>query len=161
PILSNLINVRNKSIIVTDPKGELYEMTSQLKIDQGYKVYQVDFVHFMQSRYNPLTYVETPLQAQKVANTIISNFEGDGGDNAFFKNSATNMLASLIIYVKAEFPSEQANMGQVINIYTKYVQNEETFNEWIKTVPDNHPAKEMLNAILDLTGNTRGSVTST
>src|SRR5699024_4698694 len=38
---------------------------------------------------------------------------------------------------------------------------EETFNEWIKTVPDNHPAKEMLNAILDLTGNTRGSVTST
>ena len=160
-VLPNLINVRNKSIIVTDPKGELYEMTNQLKIDQGYKVYQVDFVHFMQSKYNPLTYVETPLQAQKVANTIISNFEGDGGDNAFFKNSATNMLAALIIYVKAEYPPNQANMAQVINIYTKYVQDEETFAEWLPTVPDDHPAREMLNAILDLTGNTRGSVTST
>src|SRR5699024_5542560 len=160
-VLPNLVNVRNKSIIVTDPKGELHELTSQLKRDQGYKVYQVDFVHFMQSKYNPLTYVETPLQAQKVANTIISNFEGEGGDNAFFKNSATNILAGLIIYVKAEFPPEEANMKQVINIYTNYVQNEKTFDEWIHTVDEEHPAKPMLNPILDLTSATRGSVTST
>src|SRR5699024_11043640 len=90
-VLPNIINIKNKSIIVTDPKGELYDMTSQLKIDQGFEVFQVDFVHFMQSKYNPLTYVETALQAQKVANTIISNFEGGGGDNVFFKNQATNM----------------------------------------------------------------------
>src|SRR5699024_2881459 len=129
----NIINIKNKSIIVTDPKGELYDMTSQLKIDQGFEVFQVDFVHFMQSKYNPLTYVETALQAQKVANTIISNYEGGGGDNVFFKNQATNMLSALIIYVKAEYPPEQANMGQVVNVYTKYVQDEETFDEWIKT----------------------------
>lgn len=161
-VLPNVINIKNKSIIVTDPKGEIHEMTNQLKRDQGYKVYQVDFVHFMQSKYNPLTYVETPLQAQKVANTIISNFEGQGGgDNVFFKNQATNMLAALIIYVKAEYPPEKANMKQVINVYTNHVQDEETFHEWMKTVPKDHPAREMLNAILDLTGNTRGSVTST
>lgn len=161
-VIPNLVNVRDKSIIVTDPKGELENMTAQLKKDQGYKIYQVDFISFMQSKYNPLTYVETTLQAQKVANTIITNFEGGGGgDNVFFKNSATNMLSALIIYVKAEFSEEDANMEQVVNIYTKYVQDEETFDEWIKTIPDEHPAREMLNSIIDLTGNTRGSVTST
>lgn len=160
-VIPNLINVRDKSIIVTDPKGELYDLTAQLKKDQGYKIYQVDFISFMQSKYNPLSYVETTLQAQKVANTIISNFEGDGGDNVFFKNSATNMLSALIIYVKAEFPPEEANMEKVVQTYTDYVQDEETFNKWIKTIPNEHPAKEMLNSIIDLTGNTRGSVTST
>lgn len=162
-VIPNLVNVRDKSIIVTDPKGELYNMTAQLKKDQGYKIYQVDFISFMQSKYNPLSYVETSLQAQKVANTIITNFEGGsgGGDNVFFKNSATNMLSALIIYVKAEFPEEKANMEQVVKVYTDYVQDEDTFNEWIKTIPDDHPAREMLNSIIDLTGNTRGSVTST
>lgn len=161
-VIPNLVNVRNKSIIVTDPKGELHDLTAQLKADQGYKVYQIDFIHFMQSRYNPLDFVETDLQAQTVANTIISNFEGEGGgDNAFFKNSATNMLSALIIYVKATYPKEEANMSTLIDVYTNYVQNEETFNDWIETVPDDHPAKSMLNSILDLTGNTRGSVTST
>src|SRR5690625_592313 len=161
-VIPNLVNIRDKSIIVTDPKGELYNLTAQLKKDQGYKIYQVDFISFMQSKYNPLSYVETTLQAQKVANTIITNFEGDGGgDNVFFKNSATNMLSALIIYVKAEFPEEEANMEQVVNVYTKHVQDEETFNEWIKTIPKDHPAREMLNSIIDLTGNTRGSVTST
>lgn len=161
-VIPNLINVRDKSIIVTDPKGELYDLTAQLKKDQGYKIYQVDFISFMQSKYNPLSYVETTLQAQKVANTIITNFEGDsGGDNVFFKNSATNMLSALIIYVKAEFPPEEANMEKVVQVYTDYVQDEDTFNKWIKTIPNEHPAREMLNSIIDLTGNTRGSVTST
>lgn len=161
-VIPNLINVRDKSIIVTDPKGELYNMTAQLKADQGYKVYQVDFVSFMQSRYNPLTYVETDLQAQTVANTIISNFEGDsGGDNAFFKNNATNMLSALIIYVKTEYPTEQANMATLVDVYTNHVQDEEQFEEWYKEIPKDHPAKKMLASILDLKGNTRASVTST
>ena len=161
-VIPNLINVRDKSIIVTDPKGELYNMTAQLKADQGYKVYQVDFVSFMQSRYNPLTYVETDLQAQTVANTIISNFEGDsGGDNAFFKNNATNMLSALIIYVKTEYPTEQANMATLVDVYTNYVQDEEQFEQWYSEIPKDHPAKKMLASILDLKGNTRASVTST
>lgn len=160
-VLPNLVNVRNKSIIVTDPKGELYDMTAQLKADQGYKVYQIDFIHFLQSRYNPLDFVENDLQAQTVANTIISNFGGESSNDAFFKNSATNMLSALIIYVKTSYPKEEANMDTLIDVYTNYIQNEDIFNQWIETVSTEHPAKPMLNSILDLTGNTRGSVTST
>ncbi|MGZ9850268.1 MULTISPECIES: VirD4-like conjugal transfer protein, CD1115 family [Macrococcoides] len=162
-VLPNIINIRNKSIIVTDPKGELFELTSELKRDQGFKVYQVDFVKFMQSKYNPLYYVETPLDAQKIANTIISNFEkgGEGSSGAFFKNSATNILSALIVYVKTEYDKDEANLEKVVEIYDKHIQNEEVFLKWVDTVPADHPAKPLLNSIKDLTDVTRKSVTST
>lgn len=163
-VIPNLINVRNKSIIVTDPKGELFELTSQLKRDQGYKTYQVDFVHFKQAKYNPLHYVETALDAQKIANTIISNFEkgGEGGSGQFFKNSATNILSALIVYVKAEYDKDEANLEKVVDVYDEHVQDEEHFLKWVDNeVPKDHPAKDLLNSIKELTDVTRKSVTST
>ncbi len=161
-VIPNLINIKNKSIIATDPKGELFDETSQLKRDQGYKVYQVDFVNFKQSKYNPLYYVESPLDAQKIANSIISNFEkGDGGGSQFFKNSAINILSALIVYVKAEYPKEEANLEKVVDVYDEHVQDEEHFLEWVDTIKKEHPAKPLLNNIKELTDVTRKSVTST
>ncbi|MGV3125169.1 VirD4-like conjugal transfer protein, CD1115 family [Staphylococcus epidermidis] len=162
-VIPNLINIRNKSIIVTDPKGELYELTSQLKRDQGYKTYQVDFVNFKQAKYNPLYYVETPLDAQKIANTIISNFEkgGENGSGQFFKNSATNILSALIVYVKTEYDKDEANLEKVVEVYDEHIQDEEHFLKWIDTIPKEHPAKDLLNSIKELTDVTRKSVTST
>lgn len=162
-VIPNLINIRNKSIIVTDPKGELYELTSQLKRDQGYKTYQVDFVNFKQAKYNPLYYVETPLDAQKIANTIISNFEkgGESGSGQFFKNSATNILSALIVYVKTEYDKDEANLEKVVEVYDEHIQDEEHFLKWVDTIPKEHPAKDLLNSIKELTDVTRKSVTST
>lgn len=162
-VIPNLINIRNKSIIVTDPKGELYELTSQLKRDQGYKTYQVDFVNFKQAKYNPLYYVETPLDAQKIANTIISNFEkgGENGSGQFFKNSATNILSALIVYVKTEYDKDDANLEKVVEVYDEHIQDEEHFLKWVDTIPKEHPAKDLLNSIKELTDVTRKSVTST
>lgn len=162
-VIPNLINIRNKSIIVTDPKGELDKLTSQLKRDQGYKTYQVDFVNFKQAKYNPLYYVETPLDAQKIANTIISNFEKGGGNSSgqFFKNSATNILSALIVYVKTEYDKDEANLEKVVEVYDEHIQDEEHFLKWVDTIPKEHPAKDLLNSIKELTDVTRKSVTST
>lgn len=162
-VIPNIINIRNKSIIVTDPKGELDKLTSQLKRDQGYKTYQVDFVNFKQAKYNPLYYVETPLDAQKIANTIISNFEKGGGNSSgqFFKNSATNILSALIVYVKTEYDKDEANLEKVVEVYDEHIQDEEHFLKWVDTIPKEHPAKDLLNSIKELTDVTRKSVTST
>ncbi|MDA6130991.1 type IV secretory system conjugative DNA transfer family protein, partial [Escherichia coli] len=39
-VIPNIINNKNETIIVTDPKGELFHLTADIKRDQGYKVYQ-------------------------------------------------------------------------------------------------------------------------
>lgn len=160
-VIPNIINVTDKSIIVTDPKGELKDITGQLKKDQGYKVYQVDFLKFKGARYNPLYYVENELQAKTIANTMFTNVSQDGGGNSFFKDSATNILAALIIYVKTEYDREEANMRKVIDVYNEHVQDEEKFNKWVDTFDKSHPAYDYMVAIKDLTDVTRKSVTAT
>lgn len=160
-VLPNIINVKDKSIIVVDPKGELKTLTGQLKKDQGYEVYQVDFLHFKEAKYNPLYYVENELQAKTIANTMFTNVGQSGNGTDFFKDSATNMLAALIIYVKAEYDIQEANMKKVIDIYNEYVQDEEKFNKWVDTIGKEHPAYYYMIAIKDLTSDTRKSVTAT
>ena len=142
-------------------KENLKTLTGQLKKDQGYEVYQVDFLHFKEAKYNPLYYVENELQAKTIANTMFTNVGQSGNGTDFFKDSATNMLAALIIYVKAEYDIQEANMKKVIDIYNEYVQDEEKFNKWVDTIGKEHPAYYYMIAIKDLTSDTRKSVTAT
>lgn len=160
-VLPNLVNVRNESMIVVDPKGENYHLTAQLKKDQGYDVYNIDFADFSRSRYNPLDYVRNDEDAQKVSQIMTSNSTEDGKED-FFSERAQKLLAGLISYVKAEYPPEQANMKKVIETFNKYVSDPKVCDEWLENMDDEQPAKGLLISVLsDLTSqNTRSSVTS-
>lgn len=160
-VLPNLINNRNESMIVVDPKGENYALTSQLKRDQGYKVYMVDFRNFEYARYNPLDYVKNDEDAQKVSKIISMNSVGDGKED-FFTERAQKLLAGLISYVKTEYPDDQANMATLIDVYTKNVADADKCEKWLYKMSDEQPAKQLLVSVLaDLTSdNTRSSVTS-
>lgn len=53
-VITNLFNETENSIVVTDPKGELYEKTAGIKLAQGYQVHVVNFANMAHSdRYNP------------------------------------------------------------------------------------------------------------
>ena len=160
-VLPNIINNRTESMIVVDPKGENYALTSQLKRDQGYKVYMVDFRNFEHSRYNPLDYVKNDEDAQKVSKIISMNSVGDGKED-FFTERAQKLLAGLISFVKTEYPDEQANMATLIEVYTKHVADANKCEKWLSQMADEQPAKKLLVSVLaDLTSeNTRSSVTS-
>ncbi len=61
----------NTPIICCDPKRELYRDTHQIKRDQGYRVYLVDFVDFENChRYNPIDSVVEDSDTRAVANVI-------------------------------------------------------------------------------------------
>lgn len=160
-VLPNLINNRSESMIVVDPKGENYALTAQLKRDQGYKVYLVDFRNFEFAKYNPLDYVKNDEDAQKVSKIISMNSVGDGKED-FFTERAQKLLAGLISYVKTEYPDDQANMATLIDVYTKNVADASKCEKWLYNMPDDQPAKQLLVSVLgDLTSeNTRSSVTS-
>ena len=160
-VLPNLINNRSESMIVVDPKGENYALTAQLKRDQGYKVYLVDFRNFEFARYNPLDYVKNDEDAQKVSKIISMNSVGDGKED-FFTERAQKLLAGLISFVKTEYPDDQANMATLIDVYTKNVADASKCEKWLYNMSDEQPAKQLLVSVLaDLTSeNTRSSVTS-
>lgn len=160
-VLPNLVNIRNESMIVVDPKGENYHLTAQLKKDQGYDVYNIDFADFSSSRYNPLDYVRNDEDAQKISQIISSNSTEDGKKD-FFQERAQKLLAGLISYVKAEYPPKEANMKKVIETFNDYVADPNDCDKWLEHMDDEQPAKGLLISVLaDLTSqNTRSSVTA-
>lgn len=42
-VVTNVLHEKECSLVVTDPKGEVYEMTSEIKRRQGYEVHVVNF----------------------------------------------------------------------------------------------------------------------
>ncbi|HEY3367289.1 MAG TPA: type IV secretory system conjugative DNA transfer family protein, partial [Symbiobacteriaceae bacterium] len=79
--LPNLLHAaacdRRRSIIATDPKGDLCRDTAELMRKAGFRVLVLNLIDFEASlRYNPMDYVHSPEDAQRLAATIISNTEG-------------------------------------------------------------------------------------
>ncbi|RBW68231.1 VirD4-like conjugal transfer protein, CD1115 family [Bacillus taeanensis] len=157
-VITNIINIRTQSLIAIDPKGENYTLTHQLKRDQGYKVYTIDFVHFSEASYNPLDLILTDEDAQKVSKNIVSSSTKDGKED-FFSERAQKLLAALMVYIKATYPKVEANMATLITVYNTSVKDPEKCEKFLELLPKDHPAYGLLTSVLDgLAGNTRASV---
>lgn len=158
-VIPNLLNNKEETLVVTDPKGELFEQTAGIKRAQGYQVFQIDFINFDQDGYNLLDYVFNDQDAQSVSVTIAKNSTKDGKED-FFMERAQKMLAGLIVYCKAEILG--ASMQDVLDAFNeKVAPDEETFREWVdEDLGKGHPAYELLKGLTTLGGNTRASVTS-
>lgn len=159
-VFPNMLNHVEETIIVTDPKGEIYEATHQLKRDQGYKVYQIDFVNFSEEvGYNPLDYVEDDEDARAVANTIASNAVDDGKRD-FWSESAIAYFAAIILYIKTEF-GNAATMTHIVQFTAKAGKDEEFLDNLLEDMSVDHPAYDMFTLANMSAGNTRTGIMST
>ncbi|AOZ94887.1 VirD4-like conjugal transfer protein, CD1115 family [Paenibacillus crassostreae] len=159
-VFPNMLNHIEETIIVTDPKGEIYEATHQLKRDQGYIVYQIDFVNFSEEvGYNPLDYVKDDEDARAVANTIASNAVDDGKRD-FWSESAIGYFAAIILYIKTEY-GKTATMTHVVQFTAKSGKDEEYLDTLLEDMPADHPAYDMFTLANMSAGNTRTGIMST
>ncbi|MFS0783361.1 VirD4-like conjugal transfer protein, CD1115 family [Bacillus sp. 1P06AnD] len=157
-VIPNIINHKNDTIIVTDPKGELFNLTADIKRDQGYKVFQIDFLNLKGDRYNPLDYVNNDIQATKIAQTISLN-SGKDVKQDFFFNTAKDLLTGLIIYAKSIKPN--ANISKDVKGLFNEVSSDERFlKDLCIEIGDEHPAYQYLKDASVSTGNTRTSILS-
>ncbi|KIL45167.1 VirD4-like conjugal transfer protein, CD1115 family [Jeotgalibacillus soli] len=119
-VITNVINERQCSIVVTDPKGEVYESTAGIKERQGYAVHVVNFADMSKSdRYNSFDYVRKDLEASTVANTIVAA-KNDPKRKDIWYNSQFSLLKALILYSVYEMPPEQRNMSGVLDFLQEF-----------------------------------------
>jgi type IV secretion system protein VirD4 len=161
-IIPNILNIRNKSIIVTDPKGELYELTAEAKRKQGYKVRLVNFkdIH-CSDRYNPMDYIKSPTDARKVSQTLILNTMADGqqpkGD--FWDKAEVSLISALMLYVKYFLPESQQHLGSVFELLKS---SYEEIDALFMALDEYHIARRAYDqAISKLEDKTRASVFAT
>ena len=138
-ILTNIIFENNRSMVITDPKGEIYESTAQLKKQQGYEVRLINFKEMLVSdRYNPIDYITKEIEAEQVSNTIVINsMQGQKPD--FWTKAEIALLKTLLLYVKYETP-DQANLANVKRILTTHGSTPEDMDMFFSRLEPDHPA---------------------
>lgn len=145
-VITNVLNIKDCSIVVTDPKGEVYEKTAQIKEAQGYEVRVVNFKNmFLSDHYNPFGYVRKDLDATTVANTIVSAKNDPKRKDIWF-NAQLGLLKSLILYATSEFSPDKRNMEGVLDFLQEFdpeenEDGESELDEMFMRLDKKHPAR--------------------
>lgn len=107
---------RGESLVVTDPKGELFESMSPYLRSQGYDVKVLNLVSLAHSdSWNCLAEIGgDDLKAQIFADVIIQNTAGKAGGD-FWSQCEMNLLKALCLYVERS-PALPHTMSEVYNL---------------------------------------------
>jgi len=125
-----------ESVVVTDPKGELYDTTAKAFEDSGYRVYVVNLRDPSKSNgWNPLTIART---FQNDGNTekavsIVNDFafammageQGNGGNSKFWEHTSISMLQGLALMMvegTKYFPDDTVNLATLQHLAEHFKQ---------------------------------------
>lgn len=148
---------RGESIVVTDPKSELYEDMSRYLAERRYTVRVFNLVNPQNSdSWNCLSEIEgSELMAQVLTDVIIKN-TGNGKSDPFWDSSEMALLKALVLYVTLEYPEDQRNMGEVYKLIS--MSSEASLSKLFSPLPLSHPAKAPYSIFRQAADSVRGGV---
>ena len=109
----------NTSFVILDPKGEILRDTGYLLENKGYKVKVLDLINMYKSHcYNPFKYIQTDNDVQKLVTNIFkaTTPKGSQSQDPFWDAAATELLLSLMFYLKYEAPEDEQNFPMVMEM---------------------------------------------
>lgn len=142
-ILQSASEARNghkESLIITDPKSELYEKTSEYLRSKGYVVKVFNLIQPENSdSWNCLAEIEgDELMAQIFCDIIIRNTGSEKGDH-FWNAAEMNLLKALVLYVALGYPPESRNIGEIYKLLVLNAEKE--LDNRFSMLPASHPAR--------------------
>ena len=148
---------RGESLVITDPKSELYGDLYHYLQDNDYTVRVFNLINPENSdSWNCLGEIGgQEIMAQLFSDVIIKNTGSIKGDH-FWDNSEMNLLKALVLYVDQGFPPEGKNMGQVYRLLT--MSSEKELNGLFDLLPVTHPAKSPYNIFKQASDTVRSGV---
>lgn len=156
---------RRESMILTDPKAELYESTAGYLADMGYEVRVFNLLEMEHSdRWNCIgeaDYDERLIPI--IASTIINNTSSEKEAGDFWAKAELNLLTALLYYVQNDkdvsgnvLPLSQRRLGRILSLLTE--NGLEKIDREIKLLPAGHPAKGPYGLFLQAKENIRGNI---
>lgn len=171
-----------ESMLLTDPKGELYARSAPYLRSMGYTVRVVDYREpGWGSRWNAMQPVLDAIEAGNIAKasslawTIANMFvyqkpgSDQAGGDSIWKDGAESVIAALILVVAMEAPDE--NQKHMYSVYKtlaelgksrkvrmgNQIQEYVALNDYMDQLADNHPAKDAYATAALAPERTRGS----
>ena len=152
------LGLAQESILVSDPKGELFQMTSEFFRRKNYKVNVIDFKSPRKSnKYNflqPIIDAINQDDVQKAENLtwdLVECIVPKSGNNSdpLWENGEKSIIAGSIITVLFEnkYNYEYQNLTNVYNFISHMCQTDEIgympLNDYIENLSDENPAKKI------------------
>ena len=152
------------SYVFTDPKGELYDKTAGYLKANGYDIKVLNPEN--SDGYNPLMHIQSEIDVDVIANTIIKGQDSDGkGSDPFWDNNAEMLLKSLIYYLLEKRPKEEINLTSCAEMVRAAASSNGTnlLRELMSELPLSHPARTNFQSVEVVAGSekTYSSILST
>lgn len=148
-----------ESVVVTDPKGELYADTAELYRTNGYEVKVFNLVNPEHGdSWNCMADLcGDTLMAQVLTNVIIGNTSSGKGDR-FWDNGEGNLLKALVLYFDQDRdrPLEEKNLPAVYQFLTQHTVLQLT--ALFDKLPQEHPAKAPYNLFAQASDTVRSGI---
>lgn len=164
------------TVVVTDVKSELVELTGDELERRGYRVLLLDAQHPMRGhRYNPLGLVlaharaglvqEAEQAADGIATLLVPD---EGAGSAHWVESARALLSALVLLValSPDCPDEARHLATVNEVLCRGTEGEgadpaEPLKALFRSLPERDPARLRASQLLSSAGNELRSVVST
>jgi len=150
---------RGESVVVTDPKNELYTDTAELFRQNGYTVKVFNLVNPDHGdSWNAMADMNgDTLIAQILTDVIIANTSGERGDH-FWDNGEGNLLKALILFVDQEATrdSYEKHLPAVYQLLTQ--NSEKDLSAKFSRLPISHPAKAPYNLFAQASDTVRAGI---
>lgn len=163
-ILPNIFHLADQgiSIVTTDPKGEIYELTANYLRERGYNIVVFDFINFAYGdQLNLLDFIYSDKQMMEISKAYIdSASEGANDGDKFFENNAAKLLAALIGFSKQVY-KEEASLPIVYDILVNDINDEETAPYLFENNGVTGTAEKLFKGFCMNTDRTRSSILST
>ncbi|WFU05899.1 type IV secretory system conjugative DNA transfer family protein (plasmid) [Rhizobium sp. CB3171] len=127
------------SMIVTDLKGEIFELTAGYRKARGHQVFLFSPGSQKTHRWNPLDFVRTDrgsrtIDIQNIAAILIP--ETVGSENAVWQGTAQQIIAGVISYVlESPHYRNRRNLGEVNNVFNAGID----LQVLMKLIKENEP----------------------
>ncbi len=150
---------RGESVVITDPKAELYNDTSQMYRQAGYEVKVFNLVNPEHGdSWNCMSDLHgNTLMAQMLTNIIIGNTSNGKGDH-FWDNGEGNLLKALILLVDLD-PSRSPDAKHLPAVYQMLTRNtERQLTALFEKLPLDHPARAPYNLFAQSSDTVRSGI---
>ena len=148
-----------ESVVITDPKGELYADTAEMYRQNGYDVKVFNLINPEHSdSWNCMDELgEDTLMSQLLASVIIGNTSNGKGDH-FWDNGEQNLLKALVLYVKASkrLKGGKCNLAEVYNSFT--IRNIEDTGKLILNSSEYVSARQPYNLFLQASDTVKAGI---
>ena len=156
---------RRESLVLSDPKSELYNSMAGYLADQGYEIRVFNLLDMeFSDHWNPIGEADHDSRLIPViAATIIANTSSEKETGDFWSKAELNLLTALLYYVQQDKeavgrlkPLAERRLGRILDLLS--TDGLKHIDEAIRRLPAGHPAKGPYGLFLNAKENLRGNI---